>query len=163
MVLATCRHKSRTPWWAIGRRVQTCGKSTDAEYSLTFTEVENDENRIVLNSLYNVKVSPRLTLRSGILGEYITNDSFLNDRENQPDLDNDGDPDLTEIYRIDGGYMIAQPYSQAQYRVTEKLTLIGGLHAQYSNLNDQFVLEPRVAADYEFLPGNTVKLGFRNF
>lgn len=53
-----------------------------------------------------------------------------------------------------------QPYIQGQFRLTEKLTLNTGVHAQYSTLNEQFVIEPRAAVNYKINPLHSVNFGY---
>jgi hypothetical protein len=42
---------------------------TPTEFKLRFTEVDNTENRITFSTLFNSKISKKITFRSGLLYE----------------------------------------------------------------------------------------------
>ena len=130
------------------------------EYKVRYFETSNEFSRMTFSTKYNAKLNARATFRAGLLAEYETNVSYLRDRENQPDNDGDGLNDMTTIYDIDGSYSIVQPYAQLLYRLGEKWKLNGGVHGQYFDLNEQIVVEPRVAAEYQVNTASSLKLGY---
>ncbi|PTX62232.1 outer membrane receptor protein involved in Fe transport [Kordia periserrulae] len=130
------------------------------ERVILYTETDNTENRFSASILFNSKLSSRLTLRAGALLEQYNVDYLLRDREEQPDTNNDGDPDLFTFIDTEENYLIAQPYTQLQYRITEKLKLNIGAHSQYSNLNKQFVFEPRAGVQYRINNKNQLSFGY---
>ncbi|MEO0525960.1 MAG: TonB-dependent receptor [Bacteroidota bacterium] len=133
---------------------------TPQERIIRYTEADNSETRFTFSTLFNSKLSNRSTLRAGLLVENFNVESLLQDREEQPDLNSDGDPDLFTFRDIDESLNIIQPYIQGQFRLTEKFTLNAGLHAQYSTLNEQFVWEPRGALNYTISPNQSVSFGY---
>lgn len=135
-------------------------KNTDQERIIKYTEADDSENRFTISTLYNSKINKKTTLRTGALYEVYTIKSLLEDREKQPDNNNDGDPDLFTFRDIDNSFGLFQPYIQAQFRLSEKLTLNTGMHAQYSTLNEQFVLEPRAAFNYKINPLHNISFGY---
>lgn len=130
------------------------------EFKLRITNAENDETRYTVSSFLNTKLNARQTLRVGVLYENFRSNSFLEDRVNAPDLDGDGEPDWFTVYDIDGSFSLIQPYVQTQYRITEDLTFNAGVHGQYSNLNEQFVVEPRASLSYDINEKNKLTLGY---
>ncbi|GMQ29094.1 TonB-dependent receptor [Algoriphagus confluentis] len=127
-------------------------------------EVENQENRYTLSMLFNKKFNAKWSLRAGYLGETYNADFLLRDRDNRvqiPDEDGDGIPDYFLTLRdVDEWFMIGQNYVQAEYRVSEKLTTTFGLHSQFMNLNNDFVVEPRAAVSYEYKPGQKFSFAY---
>jgi len=113
-----------------------------------------------LSSYYNSKISKRMTLRTGILLQNQHLNTFINTRENTPDLDDNGRPDWFLNRDFDGAFNLAEGYAQTQYRLTESLTLNTGLHAQYFDHTEDFVLEPRAALNWKFAPRQTLNLGY---
>ncbi len=134
--------------------------NTPQERKIKFDEVDNTESRLTFSTLFNTKLSSKTTIRTGILVENFTVESFLNTREEQLDNDGDGDPDMVVFIDTDDSFSIVQPYIQGKFRLTEKLTLNTGLHAQYSTLNEQFVLEPRAAINWKLAPKHSLSLGY---
>ncbi len=135
-------------------------KHTPQERMLNYTEADDAENRFSISTLYNSKINRKTTLRAGALYEIYTIKSLLTDRDKQPDNNNDGDPDLFTFRDIDNSFGLFQPYIQAQFRLTEKLTLNTGVHAQYSTLNEQFAIEPRAAINYKINPLHNISFGY---
>ncbi|WP_422857921.1 TonB-dependent receptor [Flagellimonas sp. S174] len=135
-------------------------KDTPQERILLFTEADNSETRLSFSTLFNTKLSNRGTLRTGVLLENFNVELTNSDRNEQPDNDGDGDPDLFTFLDVDESFSIIQPYVQSQFRLTEKLTLDAGLHAQYASLNEQFVLEPRAALNFQIAPNHKINFGY---
>lgn len=135
-------------------------KGTSQERIISYTESDNTENRFTISTLFNTKLSRKATFRVGALYEFFDVEYILRDRERQPDNDNDGDPDFYTFRDLDDSFGLFQPYAQGQFRLTEKLTLNTGLHAQYSTLNEQFVIEPRAALNYKITSKHALNLGY---
>ncbi|MDJ0646658.1 MAG: TonB-dependent receptor [Flavobacteriaceae bacterium] len=135
-------------------------KDTPEERVILFTEADNSESRLSLSTLFNSKLSSRITVRFGGLVENFGVESVLKDREEQADLNNDGDPDLFTFRDIDESLSIVQLYGQGQFRLSEKLTLNTGVHTQYSTLNEQFVIEPRAGLSYTISNRQTLSFGY---
>lgn len=135
-------------------------KDTPQERVILYTQAENTENRFTFSTMFNSKLNNRTSLRMGVLAENFGVESLLRDREEQPDNNGDGDPDLTTFRDIDENIFLLQPYIQGQWRILEPLTLNLGLHGQYSGLNEQFVVEPRAAVSYQIAPAHKVNVGY---
>lgn len=130
------------------------------ESTIRYTLADESENRFTFSTLFNSKLNSKSTLRMGVLAENFGVESLLQDRTEQPDTDGDGNPDLFTFRDIDETVLLVQPFVQGQFRLTEKLTLNAGLHAQYSSLNEQFALEPRAALAYQIAPSHAVNIGY---
>ncbi|GGX09316.1 TonB-dependent receptor [Aquimarina muelleri] len=135
-------------------------KNTPQERILKYTEIDNNESRFTFSTLFNSKLSSKSTLRTGILIENFKIEALQRDREKQPDTNEDGDPDLFTFLDINKNLNIIQPYVQAQFRLTEKLTLNTGVHSQYSTLNEQFVFEPRAGLSYKIGRNHRFSFGY---
>jgi len=135
-------------------------KNTPQERIIRYTESDDTESRITFSTLFNSKINRKITLRTGLLFESYNLKSVLRDREKQPDINNDGDPDLFTFRDTDDSFSLLQPYFQGQFRLNEKLTLNAGLHTQYSSLNEQFVLEPRTSINYKIAPKHSLNIGY---
>jgi CarboxypepD_reg-like domain/TonB-dependent Receptor Plug Domain len=133
---------------------------TPNELIKPFTASNNSENRITISSFINSKVNKRITIKSGVLFENFNIDYSLKDRDRQLDSDLDGFPDFNSIYNTEGNYSILQPYSQTQFRISNKITVNAGLHGQLFSINKQFVLEPRASLTYNINQTNSINLGY---
>lgn len=135
-------------------------KNTSQERIIKYTEVDNTESRFTFSTLFNSKLSSKSTLRTGVLVENFKIEALQRDREKQPDINGDGDPDLFTFIDINENLNIIQPYVQGQFRLTEKLTLNAGIHGQYSTLNEQFVFEPRAGLSYKAGKNHNFNFGY---
>ncbi|NKI31531.1 TonB-dependent receptor [Croceivirga thetidis] len=133
---------------------------TPEERRILFTESEDSESRLSFSTLFNSKLSNKATLRFGALIENFNVELATRDRNEQPDNDGDGDPDLFTFLSVDENFALLQPYIQTQIRLTEKLTFDAGIHSQYSSLNEQFVIEPRAALNFQLAPNHKVNFGY---
>lgn len=133
---------------------------TPDEFKLRLTEVDNSETRFTISSYLNSKLSAKQTIRAGVLYENFSNDANFIDRDGRPDLNGDGEPDWFTVYDFNGSFGLVQPFVQTMYRLTENLSFNGGIHAQYSTLNEQFVVEPRASFTYALSPSNKLTLGY---
>lgn len=134
--------------------------ATPTEFKVRWTEADNTESRITFSTLFNSKISKKVTFRTGLLFESFSLESKLNDRDRQTDANGDGQPDFNSIIANDGTYSIVQPYAMGQFRLSEKITLNAGLHGQYFSLNEQFVAEPRTSLSYAINNRNSINIGY---
>lgn len=121
---------------------------------------KNREHTNSISSYINSKINSKITLRTGTLIQQIGMDNFFDSRADTPDLDGDGIRDWFTVYDLDESFVMVQPFAQAKYRLTDKLSFNGGIHGQWSELNDQFVIEPRTSLEYTASPKHTFNLGF---
>lgn len=133
---------------------------TDEERRILYQNAKNTGNRIALSSFINRKFNAKWTMRAGVLLENFQDNLVANTRENRPDRDEDGLPDFTKVYDFDGSANLAQVYVQTQYKPSKKWTLNGGLHTQYYDLSEDFVIEPRAAINYHLNDNQTINIGY---
>lgn len=123
-------------------------------------DVEDDQVTYRLSSYYNTKVNNRLTVRTGVLAQIFTLDTRADTRWKTPDFDGDGKPDWWTQRDFDGSFSLLEAYGQAQYRLSERLTLNGGLRGLYFDQTEDLALEPRAAVNWQPAPKNTLSLGY---
>lgn len=128
------------------------------------TEVENADNRYTFTSVLNKKFNAKWNMRAGYLGELYHADFITNDRDNRveiPDSDNDGIPDyFIPLRAVDEYYLLSQVFAQAEYKISNDLSSTFGLHTQYLDLSDKFVIEPRAAISYQFTPTQRISFAY---
>lgn len=120
------------------------------------TNVRNRENRYTITSTLNTKFNARWSMRTGFLNETYDLNLFAEDRDDRvsiPDNNNDGVPDyfLTST-NVDETYNLLQIYGQAEYKLNDGLSTTFGLHSQYHEFMDEFILEPRAAISWQQTP-----------
>lgn len=133
---------------------------TPAANPLPYRYVDNEEGRLTLSSVYNARYSNKLSVRAGMMleGYGLRGEFFTRDR--QQDTDGDGYPDYVSLMDTDDRYTLFQPFAQAQYRLSERFSVNGGIHGQYFSLNEAFVIEPRASLTWNLTPVHSFNAGY---
>lgn len=127
---------------------------------IRITEVEDATNTLALSSYVNRKYNARLTVRAGVVAQRFMVNTFLRDRDNRPDSDDDGLPDWVTLRDFNDGFTLLETFVQSQYRLSERWTLNTGLHAQYFDFTEDLALEPRVSISRSFGGSQKLTLGY---
>jgi hypothetical protein len=135
---------------------------TDTTYqeSYTYTDVNDDMNRINLHTLLNSKYTAKLSSRIGLTIDNRSLISTVDSRDNNPDLDKDGRPDLLPSRDIDGRIMTIEPYASFKYKSSEKSTWIAGLHGQIQTFKTKAAIEPRIGYTYAITDKTSFNAGY---
>ncbi len=110
--------------------------------------------RYTLSFLRNNKISARSAVRYGVTSEMLQ-PLFVDSNLLEPQFETT----VTNYFwkkRLDtraGIHLLLQPFLQWKYALSEKISLVAGVHAQYFTLNHSFALEPRFSLKWQ-LKGN---------
>ena len=126
--------------------------NTPSESFKRITEFDNVEVRTTLSSFINRKFNSRFTAKAGFILENYNYDVQNRSREFTPDWFN--------FYDFKDNTLLYQAYLQSQYKVSDKFTLNSGVHVQNLSINENWVVEPRLALNYDLNGSNTVSLGY---
>jgi len=110
------------------------------------------ETKFTLAFFRNTKVTSTTSIRYGINADlYLFNyiDSSFNESTYQ----------WTRRIDYRGMHYLLQPYFQTKLRVSEKVTLNAGIHAQWFTLNNAWSLEPRASIKYQAAKNQSLSLG----
>ncbi len=124
---------------------------------------EDTETRYTITSTLNKKFNARWNLRAGVVHELYDLQSFTEDGDARPELDqnNDGKPDrLLTVRDVDDVYNLTQVFAQVENNVTDNLSFTFGLHSQYLDLSEKASLEPRTALSWKLRPNQTLSLAY---
>lgn len=127
---------------------------------IRITNVDDATTTFTLSSYLNQKFSAKWTLRTGIMAEAYNLNTNVEERENTPDFDGDGFPDWVTLRNFDGNLMLLQAYTQSKYKFNDKWTFNAGLHAQYLDFSEDFVIEPRLALTRNIGKNQQLNLGY---
>ena len=119
------------------------------KHVLTFDDATADFR---VSSFVNHKFNARSTLRAGVLYQQFNLDVNDGSREHTPDW--------VTFRAFDGQMHLISGFAQTQWRATERLTLNGGLHAQYLTYNSTSSIEPRAAINFHLTPRQTLSAGY---
>jgi hypothetical protein len=102
--------------------------------------------------LYMHKFNAKNNLQTGLTYENISYDmNYKRMYPQQPD----------RVYTDQSGNMgLYQGFAQWKHRFSKDLSVVGGMHFQYLDLNNSFVAEPRAGMRYTINTRNAVSLGY---
>ena len=103
----------------------------------------------------NKKLSPRQTIKFGIVNNYYHLNEVDSSRQYPTSrIDWQHRSDFT------GGTNLLQAYIQYKFKPTEKMTINGGLHAQYLTHNSSKALEPRLGMRWALTRDDIITAGY---
>jgi hypothetical protein len=139
--------------------VSGTGNGFNSVYILDNLNLRNDyeehfnQQKLTLSSTLTHKFNAQHTLRTGLIVNRIGYD--FNQKYYDEELS------AMRIQLSDKGNTSSmQSYAQWQYRPSESITLNAGTHILYLALNNQASIEPRLGAKWNFLPKQTLSLGY---
>jgi hypothetical protein len=128
------------------------------------TDARDQEQRYTVSTQYNRKITPRLSLRAGLLNEVYDLDIDWQDRDRRagiPDANGDSIPDFfVQVRDVQGTINLFQAHAQAEYKFTDMLSVTAGLQGQYLDLNDDVLLAPRAALAWQVAPRQRLSLAY---
>ena len=106
---------------------------------------------MTLQAVHNLKISPKLSLRSGLAGKrlayrFISNDYSLTSMPK-------------DVYEIGHTFQL-QAYTELAYRMTQNLTFDVGVNGQLLLLNKTWNIDPRIGATYKLGRKHEFSLGY---
>lgn len=127
-------------------------KDRDGVLKKFVTDVNDQLTSYRISSTYNKKFTPQWALRSGIVVQN------LNVNTNTRAFDNSND--WIQFRKLKDGVNLTELFAQTQYKPTNKITFVTGMHSQYLYLSKQVVIEPRFAFNYHISSKQTLNLGY---
>lgn len=115
-------------------------------------EISTKEIHYTLNTAYSSKINSRFNIKIGAIAELLVLNLQFNTREFKPTW--------IKVWDFNGNTALVQEYIQAKYALTDKLSLIGGVHAQQLTLNGAASIEPRMAMKWQANSKSTFTLGY---
>lgn len=115
------------------------------------------EYRNSYNIITGTKFNSRLSSKAGIgfdaMGYDLRTFSWETD-SNRMLKRTDGNKTLFE------GPILSQVYYEVNYKLSDNFSVVPGLHATYFSLNNEFVLEPRIGASWQYAENRKINIGY---
>ncbi|MDC1385644.1 TonB-dependent receptor [Crocinitomicaceae bacterium] len=102
---------------------------------------------------YQNKISSRHLIKTGV-----TNDIYFLDLKDSTFI-NDS-VGFNSNRDFDGATALVRPHFQHRFRITEDLTLVSGVYAQFLTLGNQLAIEPRVGLNYSLKKRQRISVGY---
>lgn len=105
-----------------------------------------------VTSFINKKYNAQWTTRTGFLYQNLGLNTFAEDRT--------GVINWVTLRNYVGSFNLMEAYNQTQYKPSDLITINGGLHFQYLDINKTSAIEPRLALNYHLTPTQTFNVGY---
>lgn len=105
-----------------------------------------------VSSFINKKFNAQWTTRTGVLYQNLGLNTFAEDRT--------GAVNWVTLRNYIGSFNLMEAYNQTQYKPSDLITINGGLHFQYLDINKTYAVEPRLALNYHLSSAQTLNIGY---
>ena len=127
-------------------------RDKDRELKRHQFDVNDQQMSYRVSSFINKKFNAKWNTRTGILYQNLGLNTDTKDRAFTKDW--------VQVRKFDGTMNLVEAYNQTQYKPSDLLTINGGLHVQYLDINKTSAIEPRLAINYHISPNQSLNLGY---
>jgi hypothetical protein len=113
----------------------------------------NYQYKFTIHSYLKAKLNAKNKFKAGVILD--RNEYQLNTKNYNNQL-----MALQPLRMGNGNAWLMQVYGQWNYIFTDNLSVVGGLHYQYFGLNQNNILEPRASIKWNFIPGQSLTIGY---
>ncbi len=115
-------------------------------------DINDQQTNYTVSSFINKKYNAQWTTRTGVLYQNLGLNSFSQSRTKTLDW--------IQLRNFVGNFNLIQAYNQTQYKPSDLITINGGLHIQYLDINKTYAIEPRIALNYHISATQSLNIGY---
>ena len=126
------------------------------DYDLNYHDYNNlyvTNYKYSFTSVYNHKFNAKHSIRTGVV---VDNMHYDIDIQYAPEVNQD----LNSMARKNDASNLYQVFFQSKYYFSKKIFINAGLHGHYFNLNNEFVIEPRIGLTYNLDNRQSVSVAY---
>ena len=113
----------------------------------------NSEWSVIISAQHQHKVSSRYTMQNGFEHRHMAFNTWL-------DWIHEAGGPLYRVYESDGNTGLTRLYSSHKVALSNRLSTVAGVNVMWFNLNDQWLVEPRVSVQYKTSASSTLSLAY---
>ena len=113
----------------------------------------NSEWNVIISTQHQYKVSSRYTMQNGFEHRHMAFNTWL-------DWIHEAGGPLYRVYESDGNTGLTRLYSSHKVALSNRLSTVTGVNVMWFNLNNQWLVEPRVSVQYKTSPSSTLSLAY---
>jgi len=113
----------------------------------------NSERNVIISTQHQYKVSSRYTMQNGFEHRHMAFNTWL-------DWIHEAGGPLYRVYESDGNTGLTRLYSSHKVALSNRLSTVTGVNVMWFNLNNQWLVEPRVSVQYKTSPSITLSLAY---
>ena len=113
----------------------------------------NSEWSVIISAQHQHKVSSHYTMQNGFEHRHMAFNTWL-------DWIHEAGGPLYRVYESDGNTGLTRLYSSHKVALSNRLSTVAGVNVMWFNLNDQWLVEPRVSVQYKTSASSTLSLAY---
>ena len=113
----------------------------------------NSEWSVIISAQHQHKVSSHYTMQNGFEHRHMAFNTWL-------DWIHEAGGPLYRVYESDGNTGLTRLYSSHKVALSNRLSAVAGVNVMWFNLNDQWLVEPRVSVQYKTSASSTLSLAY---
>ena len=113
----------------------------------------NSQWNIIISTRHQHKFSSRYTMQNGFEHQHLDFNTWLDY------IKVVGGP-LYRVYQSEGNTGLTRFYSSHKLNLSRRLSMVAGANVMWFNLNNQWLVEPRVSMQYKTSPSSTFSLAY---
>jgi hypothetical protein len=117
------------------------------------TRGRNAQWNVIISSQHQHKFSSRYTMQNGFEHQHLNFHTWM-------DMVNTVGGPFYRVYDSDGNTGLTRFYSSHKVAISRRLSAVGGINVMWFNLNNQWLVEPRVSMQYKTSPSSTLSLAY---
>ena len=113
----------------------------------------NSQWNVIISTQHQHKFSSRYTMQNGFEHQHLDFSTWMDY------IHETGGP-LYRVYDSDGNTGLTRLYTNHKVALSSRLSTVAGVNVMWFNLNDQWLVEPRVSMQYKISPSSTFSVAY---
>ena len=113
----------------------------------------NSQWNVIISTQHQHKFSSRYTMQNGFEHQHLDFNTWL-------DWIHETDGPLYRVYESEGNTSLTRLYTNHKVALSSRLSAVAGVNVMWFNLNNQWLVEPRVSVQYKTSPSSTFSLAY---
>lgn len=113
----------------------------------------NSQWNVIISTQHQHKFSSRYTMQNGFEHQHLDFHTWLDY------IRETGGP-LYRVYESEGNTGLTRLYTNHKIALSSRLSTVAGVNVMWFNLNNQWLIEPRVSVQYKTSPSSTLSLAY---
>ena len=113
----------------------------------------NSQWNVIISTQHQHKFSSRYTMQNGFEHQHLDFHTWLDY------IKETGGP-LYRVYESEGNTGLTRLYTNHKIALSSRLSTVAGVNVMWFNLNNQWLIEPRVSVQYKTSPSSTLSLAY---
>lgn len=113
----------------------------------------NSEWNVIISTQHQHKFSSRYTMQNGFEHQHLDFHTWLDH------IKEIGSP-LYRVYESEGNTGLTRLYTNHKVALSSRLSTVAGINLMWFNLNNQWLIEPRISVQYKASPSSTISLAY---